>query len=324
MPEELTWDEHELLARIAHRSYMDGRTQGQIAEEFRLSRPKVQRLLERARSSGVVDIHIDLPLGLDLDLEARLVRRFGLTDVIVSPRRPDPDAQRDGVARSAAGYLERRLSDGAAVAVSHGRDIGAIPRFFRPGVPIACTFASAMGGSPHVDAPTNPNEICHALAEKSGGRGVSLYAPAYVESPDVRDGLLEQEAVAQALDLAGAADLALIGIGGTDDACTMVRSGCLSLDEIARLREQGAVGDVLGNYVDADGTLIAAPHSRRLIALSIDDLRRIPTVMAVVSGPEKPRAILGVLRARIVDVLIVDEGNARTVLDLDAEQRGGG
>ena len=55
----------------------------------------------------------------------------------------------------------------------------------------------------------------------------------------------------------------------------MVRSGCLSLDEIARLREQGAVGDMLGNYVDARGTLIAAPHSRRLIALSIDDLRRI-------------------------------------------------
>ena len=75
MPEELAWDEHELLARIAHRSYIDGRTQGQIAEEFRLSRPKVQRLLERARSSGVVEIHIEGPLGLDLDLEARLVER---------------------------------------------------------------------------------------------------------------------------------------------------------------------------------------------------------------------------------------------------------
>ena len=47
--------------------------------------------------------------------------------------------------------------------------------------------------------------------------------------------------------------MALVGIGGTDDGCTMVRSGCLSLAEIARLRAQGAVGDVLGNYVDIDG-----------------------------------------------------------------------
>jgi len=320
--EELTRDEHELLARIAHRSYVDGRTQGQIADEFRLSRPKVQRLLERARSSGVVDIHIDVPLGVDLDLEARLAEAFGLTDVLVSPSRADPDSQRDAVARSAAGYLERKLRHGTVVAVSHGRDTGAVPRFFRPNTTIDCTFASAMGGSPRVDTPTNPNEICRALAEKSGGRGISLYAPAYVESPEMRDRLMEQEAVAQALELAATADLALVGIGGTDDGCTMVRSGCLSLDEIARLRDQGAVGDVLGNYVDAHGTRIAAPHSSRLIALSVDDLRGISTVMAVVSGSEKPLAILGVLRAGIVDVLIVDEGNARAVLELNAEHRG--
>jgi DNA-binding transcriptional regulator LsrR (DeoR family) len=98
----------------------------------------------------------------------------------------------------------------------------------------------------------------------------------------------------------------------------MVRSGCLSVDEIGRLRAQGAVGDVLGNYVDADGTLIAAPHSSRLIALSVDDLRQIPTVIAVVSGSEKSAAILGVLRAGIIDVLIVDEPNVRAVLDLGA------
>jgi deoxyribonucleoside regulator len=82
-----------------------------------------------------------------------------------------------------------------------------------------------------------------------------------------------------------------------------------------RLRDRGAVGDVLGNYVDIEGRVIASPHSGRLIALSIDDLRRIETVVAVVSEVEKPRAILGVLRAGVVDVLVVDEGNARTILD---------
>ena len=135
-------------------------------------------------------------------------------------------------------------------------------------------FASAMGGSPRVDSPTNPNEICTSLADRCGGRAESLYAPAYVESAEMRDRLFEQEAVAHTFALAARADMALVGIGGTDDGCTMVRSGCLSLDEIARLRDAGAVGDVLGNYVDTRGTLIVAPHSHRLIALSIDDLLR--------------------------------------------------
>jgi DNA-binding transcriptional regulator LsrR (DeoR family) len=316
VPEELGWDEHELLARIAHRSYVDGRTQEEIGQEFGLSRPKVQRLLERARTTGVVEIHIEVPAGLNLDLEARLVEAFGLADAIVSPNRQDADTQRAAVARSAAKFLERRLTDGDVIAVGHGRDTGEVPRFFRPAGGLDVVFASAMGGSPRVDTPTNPNEICRALADKCGGRAVSLYAPAYVESADVRDRLLEQEAVASALGIAARANVALIGIGGTDDACTMVRSGCLSLAEIARLREQGAVGDVLGNYVDVHGALIAAPHSDRLIALSIDNLRRIPTVIAVASEPEKKLAILGALRAGIIAVLVVDEANARALLDL--------
>lgn len=316
MPEDLGRDDFELLARIAHRYYVDGRTQEEIAREFGLSRPKVQRLLERARWAGVVDIRIAAPPWLHLDLEADLRDAFQLSDAIVSPSRADPESQREAVARSAAQYLERRLRDGVAVAVSHGRDTGAVPRFFRPARRLDCTFVSAMGGSPMVDTPTNPNDICRALAERCRGRAESLYAPAYVESAEIRDRLLEQDAVAHTLRLAALASIALVGIGGTDDGCTMVRSGCLSLEEIARLRSQGAVGDVLGNYVDADGRVIASPHSSRLIALTIEELRGIETVVAVVSEAEKLQAILGVLRAAVVDVLIVDEGNARAVLDL--------
>ncbi len=316
MPDELSWDEHELLARIAHRWYVEGRTQGEIGGEFGLSRPKVQRLLERARASGVVEIHIEPPPGVDLDLEAQLIDVFGLTDAIISSRRPDMESQRAGVARSAARHLERRLHDGSVVAVSHGRDIGEVPRYFRPAAPIDCVFASAMGGSPSVDAPTNPSEICRALAARCGGRAEILYAPAYVESSEIRDRLLEQEAVAHALQVAADADVALVGIGGTDDGCTMVRSGSLSLAEIAELRTQGAVGDVIGNYVDVDGSVIQAPHDSRLVGLSIDDLRRIGSVVAVASGDEKPRAILGALRAGVIDVLIVDEANARDVVGL--------
>jgi DNA-binding transcriptional regulator LsrR (DeoR family) len=313
---DLDRDEHELLARIARRWYVDRRTQGQLADEFGLSRSKVQRLLDRARATGVVEVHIEVPLGLDLDLEDRLIRLFGLRTAIVCPGVSDPDEQRALVARSAAGLVERILDEGRVVAVSHGRDIGAVPPFFRPAAAIDCVFASAMGGSPRVDAPTNPNEICAALAQRCSGHAELLYAPAYVESGGVRDGLLEQEAVAHTLKVAASADIALVGIGGTDDGCTMVRSGCLTPAEIASLRRQGAVGDVLGNYVDIEGKHMVAPHSGRLIGLSIDDLRSIETVVAVVSGREKPRAILGVLRAGIVDVLIVDEGNARKVLDL--------
>jgi len=121
--------------------------------------------------------------------------------------------------------------------------------------------------------------------------------------------------VADTLRRAAGANLALVGIGGTDDECTMVRTGCVSLDELRRLRDAGAVGDILGNYVDIDGRRLESPETARLIGLSIDDLAGVDTVVAVVSEQEKPLAIRGVLRTGVVDVLIVDEPNARTLAD---------
>ncbi len=71
--------------------------------------------------------------------------------------------------------------------------------------------------------------------------------------------------------------------------------------------------------MDAAGRHVASPETARLIGLEMDDLRHIETVVAVVSEPEKPPAILGILRAGVVDVLILDERNAHAVLELAGE-----
>jgi DNA-binding transcriptional regulator LsrR (DeoR family) len=315
--DELGHDEYELLARLSLGYYEDGLTQEKLARRYGLSRPKVQRLLDRARSVGVVDIRVSTPSWLHVDLERALRERFELDEVIVVTARPDAQARREEVARAAARYLERKLHDGAVVAVSHGRDTGEVPRFFNPRRRIGATFVSAMGGSPLTEAPTNPNEIVRRLADRCGGQAMCLYAPAHVESARMRDELLRQSAVAETLGVAASASMALVGVGGTDDDCTMVRSGCFTLDEIARLRTAGAVGDVLGNYVDIEGHPLHSPETGRLVGLTLAELKAIGSVVAVVSEREKPMAILGVLRTRAVDVLVLDEDNARFLLECE-------
>ncbi len=321
--DSLRQDDYELLARLAQRYYIDEQTQDQVAREFGLSRQKAQRLLKRARQAGVVAIHIEAPSWLRLDLESELRETFGLEEAVVAVAQANADADREAVAQRAARYLERQLRDGSVVAVGHGRTASAVARFFRPVDRLAVTFVSAMGGSPGADAPTNPNEVCRALAQGCGGRAESLYAPAYVEDAGVRSQLLAQAAVRSTLDMAAGADLALVGIGGVDDDCTMVRSGCLSREEVTWLGTQGAVGDVLGHYVDLDGRPLASPHHQRLVALPVEHLRRVKKVVAVASEPEKPAAVLGILRSGVVDVLVVDETNARAVLQAAARPRAG-
>ncbi len=193
---ELSRDEHELLARIAHRSYIDRRTQGEIASEFGMSRPKVQRLLERARSAGVVEIHIEAPPGLDLDLESRLVETFGLTDAIVSPqpsRIPSRSAAGSPAARPATSSAAS--ATGLVVAVSHGRTPARSPASSDRPAPIDCVFASAMGGSPRWTR--RPTRTRSAGPWPSGAAaGPRACTPRPTSRRRGARGLLAQEAVA--------------------------------------------------------------------------------------------------------------------------------
>src|SRR5919197_113241 len=76
-----------LTAAVARRYYVDGKSKIQIAEEFNLSRFKVARLLDIARSTGLVRVEIGYPGAVDLELSDRLQDAFGLKHsiVIVTP-----------------------------------------------------------------------------------------------------------------------------------------------------------------------------------------------------------------------------------------------
>jgi DNA-binding transcriptional regulator LsrR (DeoR family) len=95
-----------LTASIARRYYVDGRSKVEIADEFQLSRFKVARLLEAARSSGMVRIEIGYPGGIDLDLSARLQETLGLRRaIVVDTPEEDPAALRLQLGKAAADLL---------------------------------------------------------------------------------------------------------------------------------------------------------------------------------------------------------------------------
>lgn len=162
----------------------------------------------------------------------------------------------------------------------------------------------------------NPNNICSNLAAQARGHAQSLYAPAYVEGRRARDMLIVQDTIRETLTQAKRADLAILGIGTPTDDAILVQAGCLSVAEAQRLREIGAVGEVLGNYFDEEGREITSDLDERLIGLTLKDLQRIPKVIAVAGETEKSRAILGALRTGAVGMLVTECKNALAVLRL--------
>ena len=306
----------ELMTRVASQYYLEGMTQEAVARSLRLSRPKVGRLLDRARMTGIVEITVNVHPDIGLQVEAALVSEFGLNQVLLVNDQSDEAGQRASVARAAAGFLKRHLSDGDVVALGMGRNVGAVPDFVGTPTLRAATFVSAIGGSPLVDTGVNPNEICRRLAEAFAGTAEVLYAPAYAETPAVRDAFINHDDVRDVLERARAANVALIGIGNARDDSAVVRMGCFSVAEMRRLRERGAVGDILGSFFGADGHAVVDGIGDRVVAIARADLEAIKCVVAICSERDKGEAVLGALRSGMVKVLVTNLSTARTVLEL--------
>ena len=54
--------------------------------------------------------------------------------------------------------------------------------------------------------------------------------------------------------------------------------------------------------------------NQRVIGISIDDLKVIPTVIGVAGGVEKHEAILAALKGHYIDVLVTDEKTGNYLL----------
>jgi DNA-binding transcriptional regulator LsrR (DeoR family) len=312
-------DQHahfELLARVASLYYLEDKTQQEIAKETGLSRQKVQRLLRQAREQHIVEIHVHAVPVYHVQLEAKLKEIFHLKDAIVAPFHPDEHQRRYSVAYAAADYLERHTHDGFQVAVGLGRNASEVANNFHPNHHLDCTFISAMGGAPQSNYQYNPNEIATRFASRSGGKTQLLYAPAYVEKRKVRDMLLAQDAVKATIQLAQHADAAVIGIGTANDDSILIRAGCQSVEDVRLLRSSGAVGEILGNYFDQYGYKVPSDLHSRVISLSLQEIAEIPLVIAIASEPEKPMALYGALRTKVINTLVVDCQLAIAVLRL--------
>jgi len=153
------------------------------------------------------------------------------------------------------------------------------------------------------------------IAHHGGGTATLLAAPAIVEQRSTRQVLESDRAVADVLALATKADLFLFSPGAMGSDSVLVDSGQIDASDLARLAAAGAVGDVLGRFIDADGRIVDPDLDARTLGLSLDLLRSSTTSVALVSGTAKRAVCRAVVTSGLCDVLITDDHNARHLLE---------
>ena len=317
----MTDQRDQLLAMVASLYYRLDQSQSEIAARLDLSPSTISRLIKEAREKGIVEIHVRMPIPRDLDLEQEIIKQFGLKDAYILRTAPannsDDAALLRGIGQLATVYIRRMIDSlqaGSSVGVAWGTGVhaavSALPDHYARNIDVVQLLGGV--GELVVDSP----DLARIIAQKLGGRHYDLHAPVLVERALVRDVLLQEPSVREGLLKAKSVNLAITGLGAVqDEASSFLRAGLLSRTDLSNLRKQGLVGEICGHFYDIEGHCDGYEINQRIVAIELNDLRRIPQSIAIARGPLKAQSIVGALKGKFIKVLATDDITARAVLE---------
>ncbi|SLN37683.1 Deoxyribonucleoside regulator [Aquimixticola soesokkakensis] len=300
-----------LMVQVARMTYQQDKSQTEIALETGLNRWQVARLLADARDTGVVRIEI-VPRNHRLpDLESRLLRAFGLRDAVVVPT----DAGGDAVALVAGAYLAGLRPRPDVVGVSWGRTMAEVAHWLPEGWAQGVTVVQINGTVAPKPQARGHNDVAETFAVKGNGRFVPLPVPAIVGARETRDILMRDRIVSDVINIAKGAKLLCFSFGALGEDSALVHSGNLLASEVEALLKAGAVGDILGHIIDAEGRIIAPDIDARTIGLDLGTLAQAERSVGVAYGAQKHAVTRAALRAGLVNTLVTDEDTAIFALE---------
>ncbi len=311
--------DRQTATRAAWLYFVEGKTQEQIARHLGINRIRVNRMLATARESGLVQVHINSDLSTCIELETALRGEFGVREAYVVPSPIDADNVRRMVAFEGGHLLSERLVERMVVAVGWGRTLRMSLQSMERR-PIAGLEVVSLTGGLTRGSVMNSYETALRLADMFGAECSYIAGPAFTDSEATRDMLLRQAMLIDAFEHARKADIAYISVGGLDMEASMAKLGLIGPADIATLNRAGAVGDLLGYWIDENGEIVDHPLNRRVLALPPDDLVNIPSVMLVTGGAQRYRAIRAALRKGFVDTLVTDERTAALICGRETPQ----
>jgi deoxyribonucleoside regulator len=305
------------LVQIAELYYVQRWTQSRIGEQHGLSTMQISRLLREAQQLGIVEIKIHHPLPIDVELGQELRQRFGLRSAL-AVRASSPETVKQDVARAGAHQVVALLEPHRTLAVAWSSTLALLAQALPPNPLPGLTVVQMLGALSLSADRYTPYDAFAQIGSRLGALMHPLHAPTVLRTRAARDALIEDPSVKGVLDVARGADYALCGIGTAGDDSTFFQMGYLSRAELDHLAAQGMAGDILGRFIDERGAELPWSYADMLVSLDLDELRRIPQVIAVAAGPSKLRAILGALRGGYCSHLITDAETARSLLRIAA------
>lgn len=312
-------EERRLLARVAYLYYSQRQTQTAIAQQLDLSQATVSRMLKRAEEEGIVRISVNMPTGVYTDLEDALCDHYGLKQaIVVHCDDENEDSIYHHIGSAAAYYVETTIGKQEIIGLSSwSATLLAMVDTLHPlAKSSGAKVVQILGGVGNPSAEIYATRITERFTRLLHGEAVYLPAPGVVTSAQLRDELMNNTFVRQAVALFDQITLALVGIGSIEPSKLLAQSGNIfSEDELNLLRENGAIGDICLRFFNADGQPVITPLDERVISMNLHQLKQVRRTVGIAGGKRKVDAIRGALVGGYINVLITDHHTAGQLLD---------
>ncbi len=301
-----------LLAWVARRHYLHGRSKVQIAEELAISRFRVARLLEMAMSQGLVKIEIIEPGYLDVEATVRLKETFGLQHaLVIRSSVADGTEQRTALGGAAARLLTEIVTPDDVLGLSWSRAISSMAGQVTglASVPVVQLTGSLTG----VGFDDSTVELVRVLSRMSGGPAYPYYAPMVLPDAETVRALRRQPEVARAFDRFASVTKAVVSIGRWRAGESMLFDA-VGPTEREQARDAGVLAEVSSVLLTEHGEIVDAPVSKRLVAIGGEQLKALPEVIGLAYGDGKAPAVRAALEGGLVTSLVTHSSLAHALL----------
>lgn len=303
-------DDIRKMVTVADYFYCQGLSKSEISKILGISRQSVTNLLENALRRGMVEIRISDPYQWNLRLSDELISLTGLRDVIAVPISQNlSDHIKENIGLAGSSYLTRLIKPNQIIGIGWGKTLLETVSNIEWKDHSNAIVVPIMGGLGKVSYELQVNRLANHLASNIHGQARQLFAPGIVESKFAADSLLNTEAVSEITHFWNHLDLALIGVGGLQNisAEDLTPNGYMSFEEVNNLHKIGVVGDVCMRFYDSEGNNVKVTDNWFPISITLEQLKKVPTVICLAGGKEKVDAIQGAINGGFVDILISDE-----------------
>ena len=290
-------------------------SQSQIADTLGVSRPTVSRLLQQAKSEGIVNIEIHDPTQDIEQLRMKLLDRFNLEQVVIAfTPTYDDDIVKKYIGQAAAEYILGLVKDGDTIGASWGSTMYQVALHLQTKALKNSLVVQLNGGVSDADILISPSEIVHLFGKSFGVIPYFMYLPAIVDEKLVKQAIMSDRHIRRVMDMAKNANIAVFTAGAPTPDSVLINSNYMRPDELEVIMTR-AVGDICSRYYDQDGEICLPGLNERTIGIELAELRHKEHAILVAGGASKVNAIYGALKGKYGNTLVTDQITAKALLD---------